>query len=115
MKILPFALASLLFATPAFAVDCSTTTEEAIQQAIKAEPSKLVKMLEGKELVSFVSHLTHNGYLIGVIAQVDRIYIVDAGKLPGYTSDNVWLFFVQDGCLISAIPAWKPVIEGLLK
>lgn len=95
-------------------MQCDTTTETALKQAISDEPSRLVRVLDGKDLQVFVSSLISHGYLTGSINLVDRIYIVDAGKRPGYTADNVWVFFVQDGCLIAAIPATKSIIVEIL-
>lgn len=108
------ALALALLTTPALAGTCDTTTEEAINAAIQSEPQRLVKVLEGAELMTFISKLQSSGYMTGTLPAVDRIYIVDAGKLEGYTTDNVWLFFVQDGCLLGAIPATKSIIMELL-
>ena len=105
----------MMLSTPAFAaMECDTTTEDAIKTAIADNPTKLVRVLAGQDLAGFLSALTANGYLIGTLENVDHIYIVDAGKRPGYTSDNVWLFFVQEGCLIRAIPASKSVVVAML-
>lgn len=108
-------LLSLFLSTPAnSAMECDTTSEDKIQEAIAADPTKLVKVLEGPELSAFLAALTNNGYLVGTLSQVDKIYIVDAGMRPGYTGQNVWLFIVQDGCLIASIPAIKSIIIGML-
>lgn len=108
-------LALSLFATPALAaMECDTTTESRILEVIKEEPDKFIKVLDGHELELFLAALSNHGYLTGTLDKLDRIYIVDAGKKPGYTTDNVWLFFVYDGCLIKAIPATKSVILSLL-
>lgn len=107
-------LAIGLAATPVIAAECDTATDLQIQDAIKAEPQKLIKILEGEELAAFFANMIKQGYMVGSLQLVDKVYIVEAGKLPGYTTDNVWLFFVQDGCLIRAIPASKDIIMGLL-
>jgi len=106
-------LLTLLVSQPVFAADCSTTTEEKIQQTVTEEHDKVIAVLDGDKLNLFLAALANNGYLVGKL-EIDRIYIADAGKLPGYTSDNVWLFFIKDGCLLVAIPATKSIIMGLL-
>lgn len=108
--------ALLLFALlTAAAPACDTATEVQIEQAIKAEPEKLVKVLEGDSLKNFITELANHHYLVGTLPLIDRIYIVDAGKLEGYDTDNVWLFFMVDHCLIKAIPASKDAIMELIK
>lgn len=104
-----------LFIQPAEAsMVCDTTPESRILEVIQEQPDKLVRVLEGSALELFLAALTNHGYLTGTLDHLDRIYIVDAGKKPGYTTDNVWLFFVYEGCLIKAIPASKSTILGLL-
>lgn len=114
MRLIAFILALLLPLPAMAAMECDTTTEERIQATIAEQPDKLVTILEGDRLAAFISGLTLRGYMIGVLPYVDHIYIVDAGKLPGYTTDNVWLYFVQDGCLIYALPASKAIILGII-
>ena len=104
-------VAHLFFAS---ASECDTATEDTLKQAISEEPTRLVRTLDGQDLATFISNLTLHGYLVGSISDVDRIYIVDAGKRPGYTTDNVWLFFMQDGCVIAKVAAMKSIIVGLL-
>lgn len=108
-------LALSLLATPALAaMECDTTPESRILEVIKEQPDKFIRVLDGNDLALFLAALTAHGYLTGTLEKLDRIYVVDAGKKPGYTVDNVWLFFIYDGCLIKAIPATKSVIMGLL-
>lgn len=108
-------LVLMSFATPAFsAMACDTTTEDQIKTTIAGEPDKLVVILEGDKLAHFLSEMVLRGYMIGSLPLVERIYVVDAGKLEGYTSDNVWLFLVQDRCLVGSIAASKPVIVSMI-
>lgn len=107
--------ALFLFVQPAqAAMECDTTPESKIVQTIQDEPNKLIKILEGHDLELFFVNMVNSGYMVGTLPGIDKIYIVDAGKRQGYTTDNVWLFFIQDGCLIASIPATKSIVLGLL-
>lgn len=101
----------LTFSTQALACDI---TEDSIKILIASEPSRLVRVLEGNDLTHFLIAAQREKYLIGMIS-AERVYIVDAGSTePSHAPDNVWMYFILDGCMATAIPGEKSIIMGLL-
>jgi hypothetical protein len=99
---------------PALGAEQCDLPESVITEAIDSSPDRLVAKIEGKDLNTFLGSMTKAGLLTGTLWRVERIYIVSAKMLPGYDTPHVWLFFIQDGCLIAKIPSIRKVIEDIL-
>jgi hypothetical protein len=91
-------------------------SESLLTDALKEEPTRLVAHLEGQEMDRFFSAMSSKGWLSGTLYRIDGIYIVDAGKMKGFenTVDQVWIYFIQGGCILTKIGAIKSNVVELL-
>ena len=95
-------------ATPALAC---TYPEKQLTDAIVESPDRLITILEDQRVDEFLNNLMRAGYMTGSLPYVMKIYVISAKMKPGYDTPHVWLFFIQDGCILTKIPVIRSVVE----
>lgn len=85
-----------------------------ITDALKDEPDRLVKKLEGADLSAFLSKMMAGGYFSGTLYKVDTIYIIKGKLLAGYHTAIDILFFVENGCVVGKVYGTASIVESLL-
>lgn len=89
--------------------------ESILTEALADEPERLVTVLEGKRLQLFFANLRTQGRLAGGLPYVQKVYVITAKMMhPDTDPPHVWLFFIQDNCILVQIPALREVVDGAL-
>lgn len=103
--------AAFLVSTPALTVEqCATENSETVlTEAIKESPELLVKELTGADLLKFWAKLTEMKFMDG-LPDIDKVYVFKSENHP----DNVYVFFLKQGCIVDVKFTLKKIIEGAL-
>jgi hypothetical protein len=88
--------------------------ESVLTDLIKEYPDRLITVLEEGRLDEFLNNLMRTGNMAGSLPYVEKIYVVSAKMLPGFDTPHVWLFLVQDNCIIRKIPAIRSYVEAAI-
>ncbi len=87
--------------------------EGLLTQALQEEPRPNT-IIEGEKIKGFFANMAANGWMVQV-HKIDKIVIVDAKKTDPSAKDNVWVYFLFEGCIMDREPMAKDIVEELLK
>ena len=108
-------IAFILWSTRARAeIACPAGNEEGLlTQAITPEAiqSRNIIILTGEKVAQYWDNLRNMHFMLGKVSNVDKIYIMDA---PVGQAGAVYVFYINQGCIVDTVVTYKAIIQKLL-
>jgi hypothetical protein len=104
-----FFLAWCAASMQAMASDTCPAELQEVRITEKVSPNDHVWKFEGVGLVTFMGSLRDYGLLVGIISNVDTVYVAETGE-----SKKFFVFFLSQGCIVDKRRAPASVMERIL-
>ena len=108
-------IAFIFWTLPAHAeTACPAGNEEGLlTQAITPEAiqSRNIIILTGDKVAQYWDNLRNMHFMLGKVSNVDKIYIMDA---PVGQAGAVYVFYINQGCIVDTVVTYKAIIKKLL-